>query len=54
MQVTAEPGLITAYVQALFTLSYEKDLLVPYTSRIFDTFLDAMLADLTGCKPAGG
>jgi hypothetical protein len=38
--------LILAYTQALFNLCYEKDQFIPYSNRIIDTFLNALLVDL--------
>ncbi len=46
LYVSLNADLILSYLQALFTLCYEKDHYYPYSDRIISSFLDTMLNDL--------
>lgn len=46
LTTSMDADLILSYLQALFTLCYEKDRLHPYSDRIIESFLNAMFLDL--------
>ncbi|MHB8134945.1 MAG: TetR/AcrR family transcriptional regulator [Anaerolineaceae bacterium] len=46
LKTRIKTDLILAYTQALCNLCYEKDQFIPYSNRIIDSFLNAMLEDL--------
>lgn len=50
--ITNDTALAVAYLQALFTLYYDKENLEPYACRVLSSFIDAMLAEL--CLPLPG